>query len=427
MTLSTREEIQDFAFTTLLESITDLMNDACLVMSADGHILLANDEASRLYGHSGKHLTGMHVSELFAPESLHLLSSDLSGDAAGGQLFHCVHLRADGTRVPVRVSWKRSFFYERDIVTATVLADRGQRDIEEERIKSAAFDAALDAIIVHDMDGNLLHFNKAAAAAADMSAEAFARLGQWGWVPPEHRSGIPAHFEHVLTEGSAFFESMGMRADGSTYSSEVHARLLELTDGAVMVSVVRDIMERKRSDAAVHAMAYHDMLTGLPNRVLFSERAEQAMADTHRHGDRLGLAFIDLDNFKPINDRVGHQGGDSVLITIASRLVKAVRAGDTVARLGGDEFVILLPRLSDVDALEGLGEKLCRVVCEPVNVNGTEVSIHASVGLALFEPDTDRLSSLLSKADMAMYAAKRSGERWSVFDEGLLHWRAPAR
>jgi diguanylate cyclase (GGDEF)-like protein/PAS domain S-box-containing protein len=417
--LAVGRDIEGFAFATLLESFVGLMRDACLAVAPDGRILTANDEAGRIYGRSLEDLAEMHADELAAPGRAGLMPHS-ADDVRMGVVFDSVHLRADCSRLPVRVSAKASDFCGREIILATVLEDCDYSDAEEERIKSAAFDAALDAIIVHDRDGNLLHFNKAAAEAARMTSEQFACIEPWGWIPPAGRPGIPSRLDAVLDSGSLIFEGTGLRADGTTYANEVHARGLTLTGRTVVVSVVRDISERRRAEAAIHALAYHDVLTGLPNRSLLSERAEQAMAEAARYGDLLGLAFIDLDEFKPINDDIGHHAGDSVLTTIAERLVSAVRSGDTVARFGGDEFVVMLPRLQNRSALERIGSKLAQVIRMPLEAEGRTIGVTASIGLAVYDPLEDGFSSLLSKADMAMYSAKRAGESWRVFNESMV-------
>ncbi len=397
----------------MLDSFVEIVPGASLAISADGRVLAANAEAADLYGRPVADLVGMDAADLCAPGSPGFTPHvDTHADGT----FDSVHVRADCTHVPVRVSTKSSTIFGSPVHIATVL-DCGAGDHEVEWIRAAAFDAALDAIIVHDLEGNLLHFNSAAAQAAGMDPEEFACIEPWGWVPPKGRESIPARLETVAEHGALIFEAQGWRADGTTYENEVHARALTLTGRTIVVSVVRDISERRRAEADIHMLAYHDVLTGLPNRTLLSERAEQAMAEAIRYGDLLGLAFVDLDEFKPINDDIGHSAGDAVLTAIADRLVSAVRTEDTVARFGGDEFVVMLPRLSSVHALELIGAKLSRAVREPLETGGHLVQVTASIGLAIFDPLEDGLSSLLSKADMAMYSAKRAGESWRVFDE----------
>lgn len=413
-------DTQGHTFMELLETLVELVHDACLVLGPDGTVLLGNKRASRLYGRAPDEIAGTPIGDVCAPESRDALLRELAELPADGSRFNSVHLRADGSHSTVRVSLKRGTLCGRDIVFATVLDDCEHVDAEEERIKSAAFDAALDPIIVHDTDGMLLHFNTAAAESAGMTPEEYARIGPWGWVPAERRGSIGQRLHAIVSNGSMTFESAGTRTDGSAFTSEVHARTLDLAGRTVIVSVSRDVTERKRAEAAVHEMAYHDTLTGLPNRSLLSERAEQAMADVHRHGDLLALAFIDLDDFKPINDAIGHHAGDDVLRTIAARLVATVRTNDTVARFGGDEFVVMLPRLPDRDAIERVASKLAQVVRAPIETAERTILVTASIGLAVYDPTEDGFSSLLSKADMAMYSAKRAGVRWRLFDEHVV-------
>jgi len=162
-------------------------------------------------------------------------------------------------------------------------------------------------------------------------------------------------------------------------------------------------------------LAFHDPLTGLANRALFDDRLEQAMASARRHEDLLCIAFLDIDDFKNINDGHGHVIGDQVLISVARRLEFSVRQEDTVARLGGDEFVAIFPRVTSVDDFEFLASGLIGRVQEPVIIGKLRFNITASIGLAVFQPDDDA-RSLLMRADIEMYEAKRSSStsRWAI-------------
>ncbi|MBX9717060.1 MAG: GGDEF domain-containing protein, partial [Burkholderiaceae bacterium] len=156
-------------------------------------------------------------------------------------------------------------------------------------------------------------------------------------------------------------------------------------------------------------LAQHDSLTGLPNRRLFQLQLEKDMAYARRYGGEVSVLFIDLDDFKDINDRLGHDTGDMVLRAIANRLFSVLREGDTVARLGGDEFVVLLGAPLSHAHQVAVAEKLLAEIRAPILVDGTELHVGASVGISRFPLDGDTVSELLGAADHAMYAVKAEG------------------
>lgn len=155
-------------------------------------------------------------------------------------------------------------------------------------------------------------------------------------------------------------------------------------------------------------MAQHDQLTGLPNRVLFSDRFEQQLAQARRHGGRFALFFLDIDDFKPINDQYGHGVGDLLLQQVAQRLQEAIRASDTVGRIGGDEFVVLMPELVGPDTAPALADKIRQAVRRPFRVDGHELAISCSLGVAIYPDDGTDETSLTRSADEAMYRAKKN-------------------
>jgi diguanylate cyclase (GGDEF)-like protein/PAS domain S-box-containing protein len=170
-----------------------------------------------------------------------------------------------------------------------------------------------------------------------------------------------------------------------------------------------EIAERRQAEARVHHMAYHDALTGLPNRALLSERLDRTMLAAQRDGRKLALMFIDLDRFKTINDSLGHLTGDHLLKEVARRLCRVVRASDTVARLGGDEFVVLVPGLRAAEECAMVGEKIIEALAEPVRFEGRSLHITPSIGICLYPDDGANVESLMRKADAAMYQAKAAG------------------
>ncbi|MCG2575581.1 CHASE domain-containing protein [Dechloromonas sp. XY25] len=156
-------------------------------------------------------------------------------------------------------------------------------------------------------------------------------------------------------------------------------------------------------------MAQHDPLTGLPNRALFSDRLQNELARAKRHGDHFAMIFLDLDRFKPINDSYGHAVGDLLLKQVAMRLQQSVRASDTVGRIGGDEFVVLMPALAEGEAARGLAEKLRHAIGQPFMVDGRELNISCSLGVAVYPDDGGDDLALSNSADAAMYRAKAGG------------------
>lgn len=284
----------------------------------------------------------------------------------------------------------------------------------------ALLDSAADAIVAHEPDGTLVFYNRSACELLGLSRAEMAGLGPYGWVGPDSRSGAAVRLETVLHEGGLTFGSTIRRADGEVVPTEVAARRVDTEIGPLVVAVIRNSTERNDAEEHLRFLAYHDGLTGLANRAAFDERLAIAIADARRYGDLLVLAYVDLDHFKPVNDRFGHETGDAVLVEVGHRLAGDVRAQDLVARLGGDEFVILLQRVESADEIPGIAERLLANLRRPIAACGNQCSIDASVGFSVFDPDHDDARSLLVKGDVAMYAAKRDPQRkWCVYESGM--------
>jgi diguanylate cyclase (GGDEF)-like protein len=233
-------------------------------------------------------------------------------------------------------------------------------------------------------------------------------------------AGAPERMRRVISAGAVSFQSSAIRKDGSIATTEISARKAMTCDGPVVVAVIHDLSERAEAETRLIYLAYHDALTGLPNRASLDNRLGAAIADSKRYGDILAVAYIDLDRFKPINDRYGHAVGDAVLIELGRRLMSCVRAQDFVARIGGDEFVVLLPRLSGTEELQQIAERLIAGGRKPFSEAGVDHGIGISIGFVLFDEQVDDARSLIVKADVAMYAAKRDPHRsWRVWDEAL--------
>lgn len=184
--------------------------------------------------------------------------------------------------------------------------------------------------------------------------------------------------------------------------------------------ILRDITDEVRSKERLDHLAHHDALTSLPNRVLLSERMNQAMIRARRYYEKVAVCYLDLDSFKPVNDTWGHAMGDRVLIETARRLEACLRSGDTVARLGGDEFVILLQGVNEEEELRLAVTRILMAVSSPISLGDMEVEVSGSIGVAIFPRDGDDPDTLLRHADQAMFAAKQEGKnRYTLFDSEL--------
>lgn len=203
---------------------------------------------------------------------------------------------------------------------------------------------------------------------------------------------------------------------------ELEQRVRERTAELAMANarLQAEIQERKMAEQQVRYLANHDALTGLPNRRLLEDRLEQALELARRHGNMVAVQFIDLDHFKPVNDRFGHRTGDLLLQAIATRLRGLLRAVDTVARVGGDEFVIVLPEMHTADAADETAQKVLAALSQPYTIDGHALRVTPSIGISLFPRDGSDAEALLIAADAAMYHAKHMGRgNYQVFAESM--------
>ncbi len=179
--------------------------------------------------------------------------------------------------------------------------------------------------------------------------------------------------------------------------------------------VARDITERKQAEELIKYQLYHDLLTNLPNRTLFRDRLNMAMAQSKRSGKKLAILFLDMDRFKVINDSLGHFVGDELLQAVAQRLRSELREADTLARVGGDEFNLLIPEINDIQDARNLAEKILRITAEPFVIKNEEIYISFSIGISIYPSDGDTKDALIKNADIAMYKVKSAGKNGYAF------------
>jgi len=214
------------------------------------------------------------------------------------------------------------------------------------------------------------------------------------------------------------FEVRFRRCDGTVIWVRNTARAVHDADGRVLYheGSLEDITERKRAEETIKHLAYHDDLTGLPNRRLFNDRLTLALAHAQRSQQKLAVMLLDLDHFKEVNDTLGHSVGDQLLQVVSKRLASLLRKGDTVARMGGDEFMLLLPEIAGGEGAAEVAQKILEAFREPFILDDHEIHVTTSIGIALYPEDGEDGDTLMKNADIAMYRAKDGGrdsyQRW---------------
>ena len=216
-------------------------------------------------------------------------------------------------------------------------------------------------------------------------------------------------------------ETCFVRSDGTEVHCEWFNSALTDADGQVtsIMALVQDVSAKIQIARQQHYLANHDSLTGLLNRAAFQGRLEQSLLHARHNDGSVALLFIDLDGFKHVNDAEGHRAGDEVLRIVAQRIASTVRAGDTMARLGGDEFLVMLDREVTREVTDTIGHRIIDALQQGMTVDGRELRIGASIGVAVYPPLEGDIDALMNRADQAMYAAKRAGK-------GRLHYAQTA-
>jgi diguanylate cyclase (GGDEF)-like protein/PAS domain S-box-containing protein len=286
----------------------------------------------------------------------------------------------------------------------------------------AVLQSVADGIVTVDEDGLIESFNRSARALFGYGEEEVIGKPLELIIAPTHRDDLAdptrsAPSVQAGTDAAAQpIETVGRRKGGSCFPMDMQTSQMQIGERTFTVACVRDISERKAYIDALGHQALHDALTGLPNRTLFGDRVDHAIASADRSDESRGVLVMDLDGFKRVNDELGHDQGDALLREVGKRLAAALRQTDTVARLGGDEFGILPDGATDLAAAATAAWKI-QQACEPEFViNDEVVHVSASIGIALFPEHGRTTADLLRRADMAMYDAKRSGAGHAVVD-----------
>jgi diguanylate cyclase (GGDEF)-like protein/PAS domain S-box-containing protein len=304
---------------------------------------------------------------------------------------------------------------ERTIRYAIERAD-GFRSLRESELRfRAVVEAATDAILLTDDNGRLLTWNRAALELFGLDDRTASEQTLGGLMAD--RDVHPKELHDLPTNTDLH----GHRIDGSTFPAALSLASYEGARGRLWSAIVRDVTTQRSLEGRLLHQAFHDPLTTLANRALFSNRVDHAIIRLRRRPGALGVLFLDLDDFKRINDSFGHAIGDTVLVSVAERLVGCVRSNDTVARFGGDEFAVLVEDTDDPRISFVVADRIMRAMGPSFSIGDREIDLSCSIGIAVATSDDVTGSELLRDADLAMYSAKNKGKNCVELFEDRMH------
>jgi len=279
-------------------------------------------------------------------------------------------------------------------------------------LSSTVFREAIEGVIIADYHGKVLMANRSFHEITGFLPEDIIGKDVRVFHSDSHdRNLFRKIFKAIASSCKWEGEVWNRRQNGQIRLHRLSVVGIRSGDGDLTHSIgfLSDITAQREEEDRMRRLAFHDPLTGLPNRMLFHDRLDQALRGAKRSNSSIGICYLDLDDFKPVNDRYGHQAGDELLKEVALRLERSIRESDTVCRIGGDEFIILFSNILDENEIERLGDQLLQEVCKPFVWGDDLLNVTASAGLALYPHDGGDSTDLLTQADWAMYQAKKYG------------------
>lgn len=388
--------------------------DYIFIIDIDGYIHYWNSAAIKLFGVKNKQQS-LNIEKCYSERSRQLLINEGLAIAIRDGIWQqdMELLTSNGCEVPVSQVMLLHKNSDSEVKYFSITA----RDISELKnaehalqIYARIFESTQEGIMITDPNQNIVQVNKAfidttGYTAADVIGKN-PRLLQSGRHDAEFYKSL---WKKLDSHGQWQGEIWNRRKNGEIYPEWLNISAIKDEHGVIInyVGIFSDITTIKSSEKLFAHMAQHDALTNLPNRILFHDRLKVALTKATRNNSMVAVLYLDLDHFKPVNDRLGHNIGDLLLQAVAERLSNCVREGDTVARIGGDEFSIILdPIINREDAVR-VAQKILHLIAQPFKLEGHQVSVGVSVGISLFPFDGKDSETLINTADQAMYYSKK--------------------
>ncbi|HOE40182.1 MAG TPA: EAL domain-containing protein [Rhodoferax sp.] len=410
-----------------LRSVVNTAPDAIIQANAQGTVIGWNEGASHLFGYSSDEMLGQSINRLMPERLNHVHDLAMGRLRAGapphllGKALELVGLRKDGSEFPIELvlgSWAtvNGPHY------SAVIRDISERKRSESGLRLAAsvYANSYEGIIITDPDKTIVDVNPAFTRITGYSRDEVLGRTPKLLSSGKHDAAFYKQMwssiaEHDFWQG----EICNRRSNAELYTEILSLSVIRDSAGKLQhyIGVFSDISLLKAHEEELYRIAHFDMLTGVPNRRLLLDRLSQALLRTRRTGRSVAVCYMDLDGFKLVNDRFGHDGGDKLLVEMTKRLRMVLRTDDTLGRLGGDEFVLLLTDLADPQESQLALDRVLEIIKEPIEIAGQLVVVSASVGVTVYPADEADADVLLRHADQAMYLAKETGKNsYHYFD-----------
>lgn len=415
----------DISAQRLNDQIFAEMIDLAILLSPEGRILKVSNSTQTLLGYGTAELVGKPVCSILYDTSL---LEDILNEKQPRPVYRssevCCRTKK-GELLPVSISCSPLIDSRLKEMEGIILVGHDihatkqlEREIQEHKITEAQlreseerFKAIFyqNTAMMYGIDFDSLYIfdtNEAARKYYGYSKEEFKskKITDLNGLKEEEMREVLRQFDEKKQEVYHFKHRL---ANGEWRDVEIHATALLSKERKMVISIVTDITDRKKAEEYISFLAYHDTLTGLPNRKRFYETLHNELEEAKRKGEKLAVLFVDLDGFKGINDNYGHEAGDILLREVAGRLKANVRVTDLVARMGGDEFTLLILDIYDSKAAETVAGKIVTALEEPVVIGQNRISIQASIGISLFPDDGEGVDFLINQADSKMYTVKK--------------------
>ncbi len=410
-------------------SLIEQASDGIMTIDQDGYILDVNTAACEMFGYTPDELRKLGVDRLVADSQQDQLQANYGLVQESEHVVQeWLAVAKNGKTFPVEVSAK---VLPNGLVQGIVRDVSERKKAEAElKMQTSAINAASDQIMITDPAGRIEFVNPSFEKDTGYTRDEVIGRNPRFLSSGRHEPSFYKELWSTISQGNTWrSEIVNKRKNGELYTEEMTVTPVKNERGEFKhyIAIKRDISEKKSYEEKLDRLAHHDALTGLPNRLLFSDRLTQRLAACERDGTSLAVMFCDLDRFKIINDSLGHNYGDILLQEVADRLMLTLRDVDTIARMGGDEFTIIVSDISDERHITHVAQKVLDSLARPFSVLGQELFVTGSIGVSVYPDNGTDVETLVKNADTAMYMAKDEGRNTFQFYTGSLNEDAMER